>query len=77
MEGKIYIGADALQKRLPILTAGQKNFVVTDSNVYSLYADFFKKWFSGCEIFVLTAGEENKNFHSLYAILTEYQKQKR
>ena len=69
MRGEIYIGEGVIEDRLPQLLAAQKNFVVTDSNVYSLYADFFKKWFSGCEIFVLTAGEENKNFHSLYAIL--------
>ena len=71
MEGKIYIGADAFQKRLPILTAGQKNFVVTDSNVYALYSAWFENYFSGAEIFVLSAGEENKNFNSLYAILNK------
>lgn len=69
MEGKIYIGEDAIDARLPLLTAGQKNFVVTDSNVYVLYAAWFEKYFSGAEIFVLPAGEENKNFQSLYAIL--------
>ena len=28
MEGKIYIGRDAVKTRLPDLTQGQKNFVV-------------------------------------------------
>ncbi len=69
MEGKIHIGTDVLQTRLPILTNGQKNFVVTDSNVYALYPDFFKRYFQDSEIFVLPAGEENKNFHSLNDIL--------
>ncbi len=69
MQGKIYIGADAIQARLPILTAGQKNFVVTDSNVYALYSEWFKRYFADAEIFVLPAGEENKNFQSLYVIL--------
>ena len=69
MEGKIYVGADVIEGRLPILTQGQKNFVVTDSNVYALYAKWFEKWFDGAEIFVLPAGEENKTFPSLYAIL--------
>lgn len=69
MSGKIYIGAGIIEKRLPILTQGQKNFVVTDSNVYALYKVWFEKYFSGAEIFVLTAGEENKNFQSLYLIL--------
>lgn len=69
MEGKIYIGKDVLQTRLPALTHGQKNFVLTDSNVYALYEDLLKNYFPNTEIFVLPAGEENKNFASLYAIL--------
>lgn len=69
VSGKIYIGEDAIENRLPDLLDGQKNFVVTDSNVFSMYRDFFKRWFSGCEIFVLPAGEEHKTFHSLYDIL--------
>ena len=68
---KIYVGDDALDKRLPTLTQGQKNFVLTDSNVYKLYPAFFKKYFDGADIFVLPAGEENKNFQSLYEILTK------
>ena len=69
MEGKIYIGRDAVEMRLPLLTAGQKNFVLTDSNVYELYADWLKRYFADAEIFVLPVGEENKNFHSLQTIL--------
>ncbi len=69
MEGTIYVGEDVIQSRLPTLTQGQKNFVVTDSNVYALYTDWFEKYFLNTELFVLPAGEENKNFHSLYAIL--------
>lgn len=68
-EGKIYIGQDVLQTRLPALTQDQKNFVLTDSNVYALYEDLLKTYFPNTEIFVLSAGEENKNFSSLYAIL--------
>ena len=69
MEGKIYIGREAIETRLPLLTAGQKNFVLTDTNVYALYADWFKRYFAETEIFVLPAGEENKNFYSLQTIL--------
>lgn len=69
MEGKIYIGKDVLKARLPELTKGQKNFVLTDSNVYALYENLLKTYFSDTEIFVLPAGEEHKNFQSLYAIL--------
>ncbi len=69
MEGEIYIGTDVIENRLSALTKGKKCFVVTDSNVYALYTEWFSRWFSGAELFVLPAGEENKNFQSLYAIL--------
>ncbi len=69
MNGKIYIGADVLEKRLPTLVTGQKNFVITDTNVYALYPDFFKKYFDGVATFVLKAGEEYKTFPSLQSIL--------
>ena len=67
--GTIFVGEDVIQKRLPALLDGQNAFVVTDTNVYALYQDFFKNYFSAAEIFVLTAGEEQKNFQSLYEIL--------
>ncbi len=70
MEGKIYVGADVMETRLPILTSGQKNFVVTDSNVFALYQAWLNIHFAGAEIFVLPAGEENKTFQSLYEILS-------
>ena len=69
MEGKIYIGREAVESRLPLLTAGQRNFVLTDTNVYALYTDWFQRYFEETEIFVMPAGEENKNFHSLQTIL--------
>ncbi len=69
MQGEIYIGEEVIPTRLPRLTEDKKCFVVTDSNVYALYKAWFAKWFSSAEIFVLPAGEENKNFQSLYAIL--------
>lgn len=69
MEGKIYVGTDVISTRLPLLTATQNNFVVTDDHVYVLYRKFFDKYFQNAEIYVLSSGEENKNFHSLNAIL--------
>ena len=69
MEGKIHVGKDAVKSCLPRLTAGQKNFVVTDENVFALYPEWFKKYFPKTEICVLPAGEENKNFSSLQVIL--------
>lgn len=71
MESQIHIGTEAITARLPVLTAGQKNFVVTDSNVRALYSAWFEKYFSDAGIFVLPAGEENKNFSELQAILNE------
>ena len=67
--GKIYIGEDVIARRVPYLLQGQKNFVLTDSNVYALHRTFFEKWLQGEELFVLPAGEEQKNFQSLQAIL--------
>lgn len=74
MAGTIWVGEDVLASRLPMLTAGQKNFVLTDSNVYELYSDFFKEYFDNVPVFVLPAGEENKNFQSLYEILNNMTK---
>ncbi len=67
--GKIYIGEDVIAHRLPYLLQGQKNFVLTDTNVYTLHRPFFEKWMQGEELFVLPAGEEHKNFQSLQSIL--------
>ena len=70
LKGEIYIGRGAAKERLPRLTEGQRNFVVTDSNVFSLYGTFFSEYFAKSEIFVLPAGEESKNFETLSEILT-------
>jgi len=70
MQAKIYIGENVASERLPLLTAGQSNFVLTDSNVYALHRTFFDEYFRGTEIYVLPAGEENKNFQSLEKILS-------
>ncbi|MBQ8295703.1 MAG: 3-dehydroquinate synthase [Clostridia bacterium] len=74
MQGQIYVGEEVLAERLPLLTEGQKNFVVTDVNVYALYPSLFKTYFRGASIFVLPAGEEFKNFQSLYQILRKMTK---
>ena len=70
----IYVGEDVLAVRLPQLIAGQKNFVLTDTNVYGLYKDTLKWYFGDTPIFVLEAGEENKTFSSLGSILQEMAK---
>ena len=71
MEGKIYIGEDAITSRLPALTKEQECFVITDSNVFSIYGEWLKTKFPDSEIYVLPAGEENKTFPSLYDILSK------
>ena len=70
-KGEIWIGKGAAWACLPMLTKGQKNFVVTDSNLYELYQDFFLEYFSGAEIFVMAAGEEYKNFSTLESALAK------
>lgn len=69
MTGVIHIGTGVIEARLPALITGQKNFVVTDSNVFALYRGWFDRNFAGVEIFVLPAGEESKTFQSLHGIL--------
>lgn len=69
MFSEIYIGNSVIEERLPTLLQGQTNFVLTDENVYDLYPDFFARWFSGTEIFVMKSGEENKSFAALQAVL--------
>ena len=65
----IYIGDDVIATRLPYLLQGQKNFVLTDENVYSLHRAFFEKWMQGETVCVLPAGEAYKNFSSLQTVL--------
>jgi 3-dehydroquinate synthase len=69
MNSDIYLGEGVIGEQLPRLLDGQKHFVLTDSNVYALHRDFFDRYFLGQEIFVLPAGEEQKNFSSLQSIL--------
>jgi 3-dehydroquinate synthase len=69
MAGQIHIGTDVIEKRLPALVNGQKNFVVTDSNVNAIYGERLKTWFKDAEFFVLPAGEEHKTFEFLGEIL--------
>jgi 3-dehydroquinate synthase len=70
LKGRIYIGNGIARERIRKLARGQKNFVVTDSNVYALYKPFFEETFPETEIFVLPQGEENKTFSSLGKILS-------
>ncbi len=54
---------------MPLLLEGKTCFAVTDSNVYALYKEWFARYFSDAELFVLPAGEEQKTFRFLQEIL--------
>ena len=68
LKGRIFIGENSLE-RIPALAETQKNFVITDENVYALYQEFFERYFSNTATFVIKSGEENKNFQTLSKIL--------
>jgi len=70
MQGLITIGEGVIEERLGALLQGQKNFLVTDSNVAAIYADKIKIWFGDTPTFVMPAGEENKTFSTLGDILS-------
>lgn len=70
MQGKIYIGGDVFQLRLPSLLDGHKNIVITDANVYALYNAWFAHHFSGVRMVVLPVGEESKSFNGLQTVLS-------
>jgi 3-dehydroquinate synthase len=67
-ENGIRIGKGCVQE-LGALLSGSKNFLLIDETVYGLYADKFDGYFAENEIFILPAGEENKNFRVLENIL--------
>ncbi|MDE6868354.1 MAG: 3-dehydroquinate synthase [Clostridia bacterium] len=62
----IYCGSGAFEKYAH--TEGDL-FVVTDSNVYSLYSGLIEKTFSGAAVKVIRAGEKSKNSRTLFSIL--------
>lgn len=63
----IHCGEGALERYAP--TVHGKPFVITDSNVYKLYAPLIEKTFGDCHLFVLPAGEKSKNQNILIKIL--------
>ncbi|MBQ9117737.1 MAG: 3-dehydroquinate synthase [Clostridia bacterium] len=69
MQGLITIGEGVLEERLPALLQGQKNFVITDSNVAKIYGENIKDWFGDTSVYVMPAGEQSKTFWTLGDIL--------
>lgn len=69
MPSTVYAGGGAALEILPGLLEREGVFLLTDSNVNALYADFIKKFFGGRPAFVFPAGEESKNEVTLFEII--------
>ena len=67
-ESVIHCGKDAFKKFAPGISEGQI-FLVTDTNVYGLYAELISQTFGDVPKFVLSAGEKSKTYKNLIKIL--------
>lgn len=68
-ESTVYCGRGAFSALVPDMCGGQI-FTVTDSNVYRIYRNIFADVFeSKGAVYVLPAGEANKNYNRLFDIL--------
>jgi len=65
----IYCGAGAFEEIIPPLLKNRSCFLLTDSNVYAIYRDLINRVFASVPLFVMEAGEKNKNYKSLMGIL--------
>lgn len=65
----VYCGEGAFEAAYGELLADRRLFVLTDSNVARIYDDFIRKYFAVADVFVMPAGEKNKNRKTLFAIL--------
>lgn len=65
----IYCGKGAFKEIILPLLKGRSCFLLTDSNVYRIYKDLIGEVFSSVPLFVMEAGEKNKNYDSLMRIL--------
>lgn len=69
VKSTIFCGEGIIEKHLKTALKGRRSFLLTDSNVFSLYSEWIEMHFSGVPTYVLQAGEENKTFDSLREIL--------
>lgn len=67
---KIYCGTGAFDKYAPAYSDAN-SFVVTDDNVFQIYGDLIKNTFPKASVYVMKAGERNKNYKTLFAILSK------
>lgn len=65
----VFCGGGAFETGYGSVLAGRDLFVVTDSNVAEIYADLIAEKFANTPVFVMQAGEENKNQTTLFSIL--------
>ena len=68
-QSTIYCGNGAFAERTALLK-GKNFFIVTDSNVYSLYKSHIMGAFGDCPAYILPAGERSKNYNQLLKILS-------
>ncbi|MCD8309099.1 MAG: 3-dehydroquinate synthase [Clostridia bacterium] len=69
VKSDIFCGEGAFNKYAAELVAGKDIFVVTDSNVYSLYSNLIKDTFGTPPVYIVPAGEKSKNERQLLNIL--------
>jgi 3-dehydroquinate synthase len=67
----ILLGQGLLEKTQQFIQKGRRHFIISDSNVYPLYGEYF----SGYPSFIIRAGEESKSHESLLKIYDELAKQ--
>ena len=65
----VYCGTGAFEIAYEEILKDKDIFLLTDSNVARIYKDFINKYFSNANIFVMPAGEKNKNQKTLFSIL--------
>ncbi len=69
-ESNIVCGEGVFESQLPTLLSRYSSaFVFTDSNVYALYREQIEHVCKGVPVHVMTAGEENKQPQTLFALL--------
>lgn len=59
----------SFQKYARGFLGGHQNFVLTDSNVHAIYGQEIAEVFGNTPVYILPAGEENKNQKNLFSIL--------
>ncbi len=64
----IYCGVGAFEKYAKQLI-GTNAFIVTDSNIYKIYAKLINETFVSTPVYVISAGEKSKNKKTLFNIL--------